>query len=146
LLRGLLEIYINLTRLHIGKNTVAVVFPFRLCLSHIVGDAPRVGEDVALVERQEGIQLLDPICHVHRNASHGLAFGEDEVLLDEIIECGQLRLSEVILGDRDILLANRCAAPVRQPDVGLGRVHPVVNDLGGGLTGDRPVHFVLGLF
>jgi len=48
------------------------------------------------------------------NAAHGLAFGEDEVLLDEVVQRGKFLLAEIILGDGDILLAYFRAAPVGQ--------------------------------
>jgi hypothetical protein len=71
-------------------------------------------QDVALIKRQKAIQLLDPIRHVHRNAAHCLSLGEDEVLLNEIVQRGQLWLGQVVLSDRDILLADGCATPVSQ--------------------------------
>src|ERR1019366_1300181 len=63
--------------------------------------------DVALVECQEAVELLDPVRHVHGNAAHRLSLGKDEVLLHEVVQRGQLRLRQVVLGDGDILLANR---------------------------------------
>ena len=77
-------------------------------------------KDGAFVHGQEAVELGDPVAHVHGHAAHGLAFGKDEVLLDEIVQRGEFRFVEVVLGDGDILLAHFRAAPVGQAHVGLG--------------------------
>ncbi len=120
-------------------------FVFRLgeFLRHLVRDFSGVGEDVAVVDGEEAVELGDPVAHVHGDTAHGLAFGKDEVLLDEVVQRGEFRLVEVILGDGDVLLAHLRAAPVGQAHVGLLAVGAGVDDLRRRLAGDGPVHLVL---
>ena len=97
----------------------------------------------AFVQGQEAVEFGDPVAHVHGDAAHGLAFGKDEVLLNEVVQRGKFLLVEIILGDGDILLADFRAAPVGQAHVGLRGIGAVVNDLRRRVAGDGPVHFVL---
>ena len=102
----LLKLRVNGAGFGIRDCPVTVVFQFRLALSHLVGDAPGVGEDVALVQRQKRVELGDPIRHVHGHAPHGLAFGENQILFHEIVQRRQFRFGEVIFGDDHILFAD----------------------------------------
>lgn len=94
-----------------------IVFSLGKFLRHLVRDAARIVEDVALVEGEEGVELAGPVAHVHGNAAHRLAFGEKQVLLDQIVQGGQLVLLQVVLGDGDVLLADLTAPPTGQSHV-----------------------------
>src|SRR6476619_2560467 len=64
LLRGSLEVRIHRSRAGSGERLELVVLSFCFGQCRLVGDASGVAEDVALVERQEAVQLLDPVSHV----------------------------------------------------------------------------------
>ena len=92
---------------------------------------------------QEAVQLLDPIPHVHRNAAHRLPLREDEILLHEVVQRGQLGLesdSSWRWRRRPYGCSGRASSSIRYWALwrrrGCGR-------LGGGLAGDGPVQFVL---
>lgn len=54
-------------------------------------------------------ELGDPVGHVHGDAAHGLAFGEDEVLFDEVIESREFFLLEVADGNDGVEVVEICA-------------------------------------
>ena len=89
------------------------------------------------------MQFADPVSHMHRQSAHGLAFCEDEILLDQIIERGEFCLIQIVLGDGDVNFAELCAAPIGEAHVRFGAVGTGVNNFRCGLAGDGPVHFVL---
>jgi len=109
----------------------------------LMGNSSGVGEDVALVEPRETIELGHPVAHPHGDTPHGLTLGEHEVLLDQVVERGQFRLIQVVLGDDRVFLARLGPSPVRETHVRLLAIRAGMDDLRSGLAGDRPVHFVL---
>jgi hypothetical protein len=55
-----------------------------------------VGKNLTFIDRQKGIQFFNPIGHVHGDVAHGLAFGEDQVLLHQVVKinyAGDISLS-----------------------------------------------------
>jgi hypothetical protein len=57
-------------------------------LGQLVRHGACVGQDVALVELQKGVEPLHPLGHVHRLLAPGLVFGEVEVVvLDGTATC-----------------------------------------------------------
>src|SRR5690606_6904328 len=64
--------------------------------------------------------------------------------VDDAMKHLKLGLGEVVLGDRDVGLANYAAGPRRlHAHEGLVRVSARMNELGGGVTVHGPVHLVL---
>jgi hypothetical protein len=120
-----------------------LVLVFRPLLRHLVRDLAGMGQDLPVVDVQKGVELGDPVAHVHRDAAHRLALGEDQVLLDQVVQGRQLVFGQIVLGDADVLLADLGPAPVGQAHVRLVGIGAAVDDLGGGLAGDGPVHLVL---
>jgi hypothetical protein len=80
---------------------------------------------------------------VHGHTAHGLTFGEDQILLHQVVQRRQFRLVEIIPGDGDIRLAHLRPPPTGQPHVGLGGVGAVMDDLRRRPAGDGPVQLVL---
>ena len=111
--------------------------------SSIMGDAPGVRENVALIELQKAVKLDYPVNHAHGNAPHGLAFSKNKILLDQVVQHGQLLFVQVVFGNGDIFFTRLCASPVGQPNVGLVAVGSGMDDFSSGLAGDGPVHLVL---
>ena len=106
LLRGLFEGSVHQTRLCIGQDAVAVVFPFRLCPGHFGGDLPGVIQQLAPGDLQELVQLFNPFAHRHRLAVERLELSELDVEVHDPVQRLQLVLVEIVLGDRDVLPAN----------------------------------------
>ena len=92
------------------ERFVFVVFQLGLGLGHFMGNATGMREDIAFVEIEKGVELGNPIGHVHRDAAHGLALCKNEVLLNEVVQGGEFGLGEVVFGNRDIGLADQGTA------------------------------------
>jgi len=100
-------------------------------------------QNLAVVEGEKPVQLRDPVRHLHRDVSLGLALREDQVLLHEVVERPKLRLVEVVLGDAHVRLAHARSLPRREARVrpaGVGALH---DQLRGRSAVDRVVHLVL---
>ena len=82
----------------------SVVLLFGMDRRSIVGDAPCVRENVAFVELKETVEFCYPVNHAHGNAPHGLAFSENKVLLNQVVQHGQFLFVQVVLGNDDIFL------------------------------------------
>jgi len=64
-------------------------------------------------------------------------------LLDEVVQRGEFRLVEVVLGDGHVILAHFRAAPTGEAHVGFGGIGAGVDDFRCRLPGDGPVQLVL---
>lgn len=73
---------------------------------YLCRDLARVLQNVAVVERKEGVELARPLAHGHQVVSRGLIFGVVEIHGDDTVQLGDFRLQEVVLRYRDIGLAN----------------------------------------
>lgn len=140
---GLIEISACLVSLLDALEIEFLVFGLGEFPGQFVRDFPRMRQDIAVIDGQECVELGDPIAHVHGDAAHGLALGKDEVLLDEVVQGGEFRLVEVMLGDGNVLFAHLGSAPMGQAHVGPGAVRAGMDDFRRRLAGNGPVHFVL---
>jgi len=77
----------------------------------VMRNPPGVGQDVAFVQRQESVEPGDPVGHVHGLATHCLALGEEQVVLDQVVQRQQFVFGEIVLGDADVGLADFRASP-----------------------------------
>ena len=68
-------------------------------------DPACVGQDVPVVELQEGIEPVGPIAHVHNLPAPGLVFGVVKIHRDDAVELAELLFSQVVLRDRHVDLA-----------------------------------------
>ena len=87
-----------------------------------LADPACVGQDSTLVEGQEIVQLALPIPEEDLLPAPGLVLGVVEPHHHDPVELGDLCLAQVVLGDRDVRLADGGAFPGGQAHVGLGVV------------------------
>ena len=60
-------------------------FTLGVFLCKLMRNAPRMRQDVALIELQEGVQLAHPVGHMHGPAAAGLVFSIVEVHCDDAV-------------------------------------------------------------
>jgi hypothetical protein len=102
-----------------------------------------VWQHVAFVEAEELIELLLPVAQEHLLAATRLILSEVEKHDDDAIELGDLRLAQVVLGDRHVGPADDSPLPRGQAHVRPARVRPLGDELGRGLASDGEVQLVL---
>src|ERR1017187_8053656 len=143
LLRRTLKIALETTIL---CNVEGLVLLFRQFFSHLVRDPARIHEHIVLIELQEGIELLNPFRHAHRNLPRGLVFGIVQIHADNPFQRLDLPLFQIVLRNGDIRFLNAAARgvfPRFEPHIRLAGLGALRNQLGSGLAGDRPMQLVL---
>ena len=101
-------------------------------------------EQLASGNFQELIQLHDPVAHCHRLAPQRLQLGIFDVEIHNAVEHMQLVLRQIIFGDRRIFFSHEATGPRgMQPHQRLGRIRPLRDHFGGGVSVCGPMHLVL---
>lgn len=123
-----------------------VIFSLRVGLGGVRLGHTNMTQDAAVAERQEFIQLRDPVVHGQGLGVHRMKFGEFQISRHDPVESLYFILEKIVLRDRYIRLLRRATLglvrPSGEPDMILGCADVGGNHRGGGMAMRRPVHLV----
>lgn len=93
--------------------------------------------------RNRSVPRRGPRSNASGTSRARLGLGEKQVVLNQVVQRQDFIFGQEVPGDADIGLVDPGAPPRSQAHVRLPGIGAGVNDLGGGLAGNRPVHRVL---
>jgi len=90
-----------------GEIQFPVFLVFRFCFEPgcLCRHGTGMGEDIAVADLKELIQLGDPVRHLHRLSVDGLEFGKFQIQVDDPVELIEFLRRQVIFGDGDVRFA-----------------------------------------
>lgn len=101
-------------------------------------------QNIVAVHGKEHIKFLNPIFHIHSTMIESLRFRKSKILLDYEFQVLELNLIKIVFSGGNIAFAyfsgfgGGSKSHIRQ-----AMVRPVINQLRGGLTTDRPKQLIL---